>query len=269
MPEAGAQPRARGDPSRARAQVEQREGVAVRSRRSGRRPQKASPVPMHLRDAQLPRRGSGSATARATSILTTHPRGGCRSSTCRPRWRASGSTDPAGTVPSPDRRRARARGADSEPEDADERRGQEVTMETSDVLAIVAATVVAILAGVLVVALVRARADAARAARRPSHTPPRGDRSRCSTTRTTRSSSATQRGRPHRPARRRRPSASTTRSTARSAWPTRRSRRRSSRRWRSVPACHAPRTGSATAKATPLRRARRRRSKSRRTKRVS
>ena len=38
------------------AQVEQRQGVAVRRGRGGRRPQKASPVPMHLRDTQLPRR---------------------------------------------------------------------------------------------------------------------------------------------------------------------------------------------------------------------
>ena len=43
------------------------------------------------------------ATARATSILTTRRRAGCRRSTCRPRWRASGSTGRARTAPSPDR----------------------------------------------------------------------------------------------------------------------------------------------------------------------
>ena len=43
-----------------------------------------------------------SATARATSILTTIRPGGCRRSTCRSRWPASSSTGPAGTAPSRD-----------------------------------------------------------------------------------------------------------------------------------------------------------------------
>ena len=97
-----AQPRARGDPPGARAEVEQRDRP-----RSARRPTAcATAAPGRCRcicgtPTTVARRCW--ATARATSILTTRRRDGCRRSTCPPRWRASGSTDPSAA-----RRRARA-----------------------------------------------------------------------------------------------------------------------------------------------------------------
>ena len=147
--------------------------AAVRDRRPG-------PVPMHLRDAHY--RGRADARPRQGLRLSSRRpgRAGCRRSTCRPRWPASGSTGPAGhgAEPAPDRAVAEATRTTRTSE-------EQVTMSTGDVLAVVAATVVTILVAVLATVLVlltrtlrelRAAVEIAR----------RRTRSRCSTTRASR-----------------------------------------------------------------------------------
>ena len=192
----------------------------------------------------LPRRRRRSATARATSILTTRPQGWVPQEHLPAEvagerfYRPSRhGAEPGMSTRSSARRRRRTTTRPSE---------EQVTMSTSDVLAVVAATVVD---------------DPRRGARGRAR---RCSRARCATLRATVDALHDEalallddahdavarrrdRGRPRRATRRRRPSASTTRSTARNAWPTRRSRRRSSRRWRSAPACPAPRNACAKA----------------------
>src|SRR4029077_21005587 len=94
---------------------------------------------------------------RATSILTTRRRVGCRRSTSRRSWPGPSSTGRDGTGPSlrsPRRWTGAAVHATKHerPTNANARR-TEPMMDTSDVLAVIAATVVAILAGVLIATL--------------------------------------------------------------------------------------------------------------------
>ena len=191
--------------------------------------QKASPVPKHLRDGSY--RGAAAARSRQGLRLSSRRAGGlgAAGAPARRSWPGRSSTGRDGTGPSlrsPKRWTGAAVPATKHerPTNANARR-TEPMMDTSDVLAVVAATVVAILAGVLIATLYSLDAHAPDAPHARSSTCAR-KRSRCSTTRTTRSAK-----RPPRStgstASSARPRRSTTRSTVRNAWRTRRSRHRS------------------------------------------